>query len=342
MNLLRRRSLSIINKPSGRSGQIRQPQPLKEAYIAPLIYRGGIASLVLAAFMTISLNQPAEAAECPVWNYAASAFESDNLEQAVEAAAAAQEYHSCSGVYEDQIRRWAALAHQSAAFADGLTKDERRSLLQKGLSYDGAWQLEASLGDMARDEGDYTAAARHYHRARLDALELADPASRLSPQPDSAMLEVLKKRLDEARLASEEFVAMEGRPACEIDIGSSLVVKTVSPVRFEYNSTDFSSAGQKAVAELGQCLSNLDPSSVSRVTVIGHTDHIGSESFNDQLSLRRAEAVVDYLRLAGIQLPLRMEGRGERDPYRPDSPEIYDNETLERMNRRVEVDVIVE
>ena len=299
-----------------------------------------IVALVLP-YCTVPVASQA-ATSCDAWKAAAAAFEADSLFGAVEAAKAAKADEGCSGVYEDQIRRWAALAHQSAAFAEGLSRDQRRETLIAGLSFDGAWQLEASLGDLAREDGDYAEAARHYHRARLDALELADAASQLTPKPDQVVLDALRQRFDEARLASEDFVAMEGRPACEIDIGNALMVKTVSPVRFEFNSTEFSEAGEKAVLELGQCLGNLDPSNVSRITVIGHTDERGTDEYNDELSMRRAEAVVDFLRLNGIRLPLRMEGRGEREPYQPDSPSLYDSETLERMNRRVEVDVIIE
>lgn len=301
-----------------------------------------VLTLALSVFLVTTQHNLSAASECPVWGEAVSAFENDNLSGAVVAAKAAEQDENCIGLYEDQIRRWAALAHQSAAFEAGLTTVQRRALLQQGLGFDGAWQLEASLGDLAREEGDYATAARHYHRARLDALELADPTTQISPKPDQLMLDALKQRFDEARLASEEFIAMEGRPACEIDIGNALIVKTVSPVRFEFNSADFSEAGEKAVAELGQCLGNLEPSSVSRITVIGHTDERGTETYNEELSMRRAEAVVDFLRLNGVRLPLRMEGRGEREPYQPDSPALYDADTLERMNRRVEVDVIVE
>ncbi len=67
----------------------------------------------------------------------------------------------------------------------------------------------------------------------------------------------------------------------------------------------------------------------------GHTDSVGSEQYNQRLSLRRAEAVKDYLVRNGIEASrIRVEGRGESDP-------VASNATAEgrAQNRRVELRV---
>lgn len=55
---------------------------------------------------------------------------------------------------------------------------------------------------------------------------------------------------------------------------------------------------------------------LTSITVRGYTDRIGSEEYNQQLSQRRAQAVVDYIRsradMAGVELTVR--GLGESDP----------------------------
>ncbi len=69
---------------------------------------------------------------------------------------------------------------------------------------------------------------------------------------------------------------------------------------------------------------------------VGHTDSIGSDAYNDRLSLRRAEAVKAYLVSKGIPADkVRTEGRGKREP-------VADNATPEgrAKNRRVEVTII--
>lgn len=73
-----------------------------------------------------------------------------------------------------------------------------------------------------------------------------------------------------------------------------------------------------------------------RISVEGHTDSVGSEEYNEKLSVRRAEAVFRYLVNHGVP-PERMEviGYGERRP-------VADNDTEggRAQNRRVELHVI--
>ena len=71
------------------------------------------------------------------------------------------------------------------------------------------------------------------------------------------------------------------------------------------------------------------------ITVIGHTDRVGSEASNDLLSLNRAIAVRDFLRDAGIKAQsIDISGRGEREPAVPTADEV-----AEEKNRRVEISV---
>ena len=77
----------------------------------------------------------------------------------------------------------------------------------------------------------------------------------------------------------------------------------------------------------------LAPEEGAAVKVVGHTDSQGSEMINLQLSIARAEAVVEHLRQRGIALErLSADGRGEADP-------LTSNATEEgrARNRRVEL-----
>lgn len=70
-----------------------------------------------------------------------------------------------------------------------------------------------------------------------------------------------------------------------------------------------------------------------RIQVVGHTDNKGSESYNQQLSERRARATADYLISQGVAASqIEVEGRGELEPR-------ADNSTAEgrAQNRRVEI-----
>jgi outer membrane protein OmpA-like peptidoglycan-associated protein len=69
------------------------------------------------------------------------------------------------------------------------------------------------------------------------------------------------------------------------------------------------------------------------VRIVCHTDGVGSEMRNLELSFRRAEAVVEYLRQQGVALGrLSADGRGEADP-------IANNAMREGRdrNRRIEI-----
>ena len=72
------------------------------------------------------------------------------------------------------------------------------------------------------------------------------------------------------------------------------------------------------------------------VIAIGHTDSIGTDEYNQKLSVRRAESVKAYLASKGIEANrIYTEGKGEKQP-------VADNRTGEgrAKNRRVEIEVI--
>jgi len=72
------------------------------------------------------------------------------------------------------------------------------------------------------------------------------------------------------------------------------------------------------------------------VRIVGHTCDLGSDQFNDLLSLQRAEAVRDYLVAAGA-FPAEaaiVEGRGKSEPKYPTTPESRDK------NRRVDLEFV--
>ena len=72
------------------------------------------------------------------------------------------------------------------------------------------------------------------------------------------------------------------------------------------------------------------------VIAIGHADSIGSDAYNQALSVRRAESVKAYLVSKGIEANrVYTEGKGEKQP-------VADNRTREgrAKNRRVEIEVI--
>ena len=71
------------------------------------------------------------------------------------------------------------------------------------------------------------------------------------------------------------------------------------------------------------------------VIVTGHADRVGSNAYNDELSLRRARQVREFLVSAGItEHQIEVIARGEREPLVPTPDNVS-----ESRNRRVEIKV---
>jgi OmpA-OmpF porin, OOP family len=71
------------------------------------------------------------------------------------------------------------------------------------------------------------------------------------------------------------------------------------------------------------------------ITIIGHADKVGMDALNDVLSIRRAEAVLQAFRKAGISTEkIEIEGRGKREPIVQTSDGV-----AEPRNRRAEINI---
>jgi OOP family OmpA-OmpF porin len=92
----------------------------------------------------------------------------------------------------------------------------------------------------------------------------------------------------------------------------------------------------EAKAKLDSLVSKTNGVALEVIIAVGHTDSIGSNRYNQALSIRRAEAVKQYLVQKGVeQNRVYTEGKGERQP-------VADNRTRDgrAKNRRVEIEVV--
>ncbi len=89
-------------------------------------------------------------------------------------------------------------------------------------------------------------------------------------------------------------------------------------------------------AKLDDLVQKVKAINLEVIIAVGHTDSIGTDAYNQKLSVRRAEAVKAYLISKGIDKNrIYTEGKGESQP-------VADNRTKEgrAKNRRVEVEVV--
>ena len=111
---------------------------------------------------------------------------------------------------------------------------------------------------------------------------------------------------------------------------NSIEVDLKSEASFPSGSDDVKPSFSTALSKLGGVVKQYDS---TMVYVIGHTDNQGSNSYNQQLSERRATAVASALMAAGVDASrVRAEGRGELQPE-------TSNVTVDgrSQNRRVEI-----
>lgn len=110
----------------------------------------------------------------------------------------------------------------------------------------------------------------------------------------------------------------------------ALRLRLPSEVMFAYDSASISPA---FLPTLDKVAGFMERRPRVRARIIGHTDSIGSDSYNIDLSLRRAESVAGFLMDSGVH-PRRLitDGRGSNEP-------IADNATARgrQMNRRVDI-----
>ncbi len=102
---------------------------------------------------------------------------------------------------------------------------------------------------------------------------------------------------------------------------------------FDFDKAVLKPAGK---AKLDDLVSKVKGINLEVIIAVGHTDSVGSDAYNQKLSVRRSEAVKAYLVSKGIEKNrVYTEGKGEKQP-------VADNKTKEgrAKNRRVEIEVV--
>ena len=165
----------------------------------------------------------------------------------------------------------------------------------------------------------------------LNALKPASATRGLSvgPQADTAAQAKESSFVDTPRNRKTRSLSLGERQ--EIAELAATKPKIDLEIRFDYNSADISKSSMTAVQELGKALSDASLKG-STFVVAGHTDAIGGEAYNQDLSERRADTIKKYLTekfgLNGSDLVT--VGYGKTQPKDPNAP-------MDPVNRRVQV-----
>lgn len=106
-------------------------------------------------------------------------------------------------------------------------------------------------------------------------------------------------------------------------------------IPFDFDKWHIRPDARKQLNEIGKALEGMDFGNDS-IVVIGHTDVRGTEKYNDWLSMKRAQSVVDYL-TTYFELKraiFRPVGKGEMVPLC-----LENSESCHAVNRRVEIEI---
>ncbi|MFT4708066.1 MAG: outer membrane protein OmpA-like peptidoglycan-associated protein [Ascidiaceihabitans sp.] len=239
------------------------------------------------------------------------------------------------------------------------------------------WAVQAIRGDIAAKRGDREEAAQMYSAAldTITDPALTPPDKRLLPVADriarlaqeNIMLSgslsstvtrggqasgVLKSamrgiQIEKAGAAPKVTPTVDpAYPSTDLYAGAAKETYTVAdavatsvgavylPIRFAFGSDQIDAAGAREAETVANFLLS---NKVYRLTVVGHTDEVGSDAFNLDLSLRRAKTVKHFLQTKGVHAEIHIDGKGEREPPNLVDYSVYSEEERRKIARRVEL-----
>jgi len=298
--------------------------------------RTSILLIIAAAGFHLAAAVPA-LANCVVLDQAVkAAISSGDLAALPALADRISKEASCDGTYVESARRSIALAFLSVGQKeDGSFAPE---FVTGAAAIAHPWQVSMALGDLKYDAKDYKSAAEAYEAAINEIRNV-----KIVPKaPPRQVEEYLAKRAYQAKSLAPTYVASLGfrGEAAGVMVPTFRNFTAVSvpvPIRFATDEAVLTEDGEKAVDDLYNFLKGQTPKAV---VLIGHTDERGSDSYNNKLSLARAQAVASVLRQKGIDYAIETQGHGKREPFEADDRSKYSEDDLYSFDRRVEFKVV--
>lgn len=265
----------------------------------------------------------------------------DAVIEAVQAgdAAVATELHEIIAVSpecDDALREWVGDYLARASFMKAMETDvstERRASLMRALKFEKHWRSYAELGRLDWNQKNYASAAENLQLA-INELSEGDQDHLAETSEIADIYQMASASLALAEDVVEMPKTRSGAPGgvFKTAIRGFTVEEVSLPITFDYNSTKFDEAGETYAVALVEHLTALGADSV---LLGGHTDPVGSDAFNMELSLARAEALGNYLKSQGFQGDIKVEGHGESKPPAIPAGVEEGSEEHHRIARRV-------
>ncbi|WP_454620427.1 OmpA family protein [Bradyrhizobium cenepequi] len=232
-----------------------------------------------------------------------------------------------------------------------LQQAEAATLIEKAAKLDVDWRALELEGKLQRSAGKLREAAESFQEA-INLIANSDgakglPAGAWKNEATKAERANLAIQADEAKhlaaagpqgvlvVASTDRAGNPGGVlSAAVDRGA-VGVRVPVPILFEFNSAQLTKVGIEAAQEFVSFLKVRDPRSV---TITGHTDRVGSEAYNMDLSKQRATTVAAFLKDNGITGKILTVGKGFSEPWKVSQGATYTQSQIDELNRRVEFD----
>ena len=210
----------------------------------------------------------------------------------------------------------AALHHQDAEIAQSAYLATQNARLAQAHAAAKADDARVAAGQVERDQIMLAARTREADNAKLAAANSKQVADSALSQRDQAN--------EETARVQAELDALKATPT------PRGMVLTLGDVLFDTGRAELKSGASRKVDQLAQFLVEHPD---RRVQIDGFTDSVGTDSYNEDLSQRRANAVRDALIARGVDSSrIGTEGYGKSYPVATNS-----DSGGRQLNRRVEV-----
>jgi outer membrane protein OmpA-like peptidoglycan-associated protein len=223
--------------------------------------------------------------------------------------------------------------NRSAALSRELM--ERSRALDQSRSEANEARTQSELASRDAEKRSAAAEAADYEKRKAEQARIvAEQASREALNREN----LARAELAELRLRREQELNRMQQALSKIAptrrTASGMVVELANDsFHFDFDKSTLRPENRELLSRIAGVLLASDG---YRLFVYGHTDDIGPEEYNQQLSLRRANSVADYLKHAGVlDEVMNVQGFGKSSPR-------MNNDTAEarQKNRRVEIGIV--
>jgi outer membrane protein OmpA-like peptidoglycan-associated protein len=232
-----------------------------------------------------------------------------------------------------------ALAGQANDWLNQGRIKEAEALLNKAKTL--SWAVSSVRGDIAAKQKNWKEAAQQYGLA----FELATDPKHVDASQIPNFREIQQKLYSLATDAQLEYGKMDasirrgGEPAGILTAQTRgfSVGPSILPVHFESGKASLTPEGKESAEALASYIRNQAP--VSKVILYGYADPRGSLELNQSLSVKRAEAVADFLRKSEVGAAIEVQGKGSTTPPNTLLENLTKEEEWQRW-RRVELELV--